>query len=46
MQQDYGYTPQEAIERFQSELTDFEKIEMGLYERIYTIGKVRRQNQF
>lgn len=28
------------------QLTEFEKIEMGVYERIYTIGRVRRNNQF
>jgi len=31
---------------FASELTEFEKIELGIHDRIYTIGKVRRQNQF
>jgi hypothetical protein len=27
-------------------LTEFEKIELGMYDRIYTIGCVRRQNQY
>lgn len=41
-----GWSPQEALEKFGPELTEFEKIELGIYERIYTIGKVRRQNQY
>jgi hypothetical protein len=39
-----GYSSSEALEFFQNELTQFEKIEIGLYDRIYTIGKVRRIN--
>jgi len=39
-----GYTPQEALEFFDQDLTEFEKIELGIYERIFTIGKVRRHN--
>jgi len=31
---------------FGSQLTEFEKIEMGMYERVYTIGNVRRHNQY
>ena len=27
-------------------MIEFEKIELGIYERVYTIGKVRRSNQF
>lgn len=41
-----GLTPQEALERFGDVLSEFEKIEVGLQERIYTIGRVRRQNQY
>ena len=41
-----GFSPLEAIEHFGNQLTEFEKIELGIYERIYTIGKVRRSNQF
>ena len=41
-----GYTPEEALEFFGQDLTEFEKIEIGIYERIFTIGKVRRYNQF
>ena len=41
-----GYGPQEALELFGPELTEFEKIELGIFEKIYTIGKVRRQNQY
>ena len=41
-----GYSSHEAIELFGDQLTEFEKMEMGMYERIYTIGKVRRQNQY
>ena len=26
----------------EAELTEFEKIELGMFERIYTIGKIRR----
>tara|TARA_B110000285_G_C15107423_1_gene608847 strand:- start:1117 stop:1356 length:240 start_codon:yes stop_codon:yes gene_type:complete len=37
-----GWSTQEALEKFGPELTEFEKIELGIYERIYTIGKVRR----
>ena len=39
-----GYTPEEAISLFGKELTEFEKIEikMGSFEKIYTIGRVRR----
>jgi hypothetical protein len=37
-----GYSPQEALEIFGPELTEFEKIELGIFEKIYTIGKVRR----
>jgi len=40
-----GWTPQETIELF-SELTEFEKIELGNYSRIYTVGNVRRANQY
>ncbi len=36
--------PQDALEKFGSQLTEFEKIELGLFERIYTIGTVRREN--
>jgi hypothetical protein len=31
---------------FENELTELEKIELGLYSRIYTIGKIRRINQY
>ena len=41
-----GYCPQDALEMFANELTEFEKIEMSMFERIYTIGQVRRQNQY
>lgn len=27
-------------------MTEFEKIEVGIHDRVYTIGKVRRNNQF
>ena len=39
-----GYTDQEAIAKFGNQLTEFERIELdlGIYERIYTIGTVRR----
>jgi len=39
-----GHTPNEAIEIYGQYLTEFEKIEMGMYDKIYTIGKVRRPN--
>ena len=39
-----GYTPEEALEFFKNELTELEKIEVGVYDRIYTIGTVRRYN--
>ena len=32
----------DALEIYDQELTEFEKIEMVMYERIFTIGKVRR----
>ena len=38
-----GLSPSEAIEKYPT-LTEFEKIEMGMFERIFTIGKVRRSN--
>ena len=41
-----GLSPPEAMQRYSKELTDFEKVEMEMYEKIYTIGRVRRQNQF
>ena len=31
---------------FGQQLTEFEKIEIGMFERIYTIGRVRRLNQY
>jgi hypothetical protein len=37
-----GLSPHEALEQFGHELTEFERIELGVYERIYTIGKIRR----
>jgi hypothetical protein len=37
-----GYCPQDALDLFSGELTEFEKIEMSMFERIYTIGQVRR----
>ena len=39
-----GYTPNEALEVYGAHLTEFEKIEITMHERIYTIGKVRRHN--
>lgn len=36
----------EAMEIFGHELTEFEKIELGMFDKIYTIGKVRRFNQY
>jgi len=39
-----GWTTQETLELFGHELTEFEKIELGNYSRVYTIGKVRREN--
>lgn len=41
-----GLSPQDAIMQFGDQLTEFEKIELGIYERVYTIGKVRRSNQY
>ena len=41
-----GYTCQEATEFFRNELTDFELMELSMYERIFTIGNVRRHNQY
>ena len=43
-----GYTPEDTIAKFGNQLTEFERIELGLgiYERIYTIGSVRRANQY
>lgn len=41
-----GYSPNEALQVYGSYLTEFEKIEIGMYERIYTIGSVRRTNQY
>lgn len=45
-----GWSPQEVLERFSGDgpdcLTAFEEIELGNYERIYTIGSVRRSNQY
>lgn len=44
-----GWSPQEALEKFstgEDALTEFEKIELGNYERIYTLGTVRRHNQY
>lgn len=41
-----GWSPQEALEMFGHELTEFEKIEVGNYSRVYTIGNVRRENQY
>jgi len=42
-----GYSAEEAIALFGNELTEFEKIEIkhGSFERIYTVGRVRRQQQ-
>ena len=37
-----GLSPQDALEQYGSELTEFEKIELGIYERIYFIGRIRR----
>jgi len=37
-----GWSSQDALEKFGHELTEFEKIEIGIHDRIYTIGKVRR----
>ena len=37
-----GLSPHEALEQYGQELTEFERIELGVYERIYTIGKIRR----
>ena len=34
------------MEVFENELTEFERIELGIYDKIYTIGKVRRHNQY
>lgn len=34
------------MEKFGNELTEFEKIELGMFDKIYTIGKVRRFNQY
>lgn len=45
-QQFDGWTSQEALEKFGDRLTEFEKIEIGIHDRIYTIGTVRRQNQY
>jgi len=39
-----GWSAQEALEQFGHELTEFEKIELGNYSRIYAIGNVRREN--
>ena len=41
-----GWSAQEALEQFGHELTEFEKIELGNYSRIYAIGNVRRENQY
>ena len=41
-----GWSPQEALEIYGNELTEFEKIEIGNYSRVYTIGNVRRKNQY
>ena len=41
-----GYTPNEALDVYGNQLTEFEKIEMTMHERIYTVGKVRRHNQY
>lgn len=41
-----GWSPQEALEIFGHQLTEFEKIELGNYLRIYTIGDIRRENQY
>jgi len=39
-----GYMPSEALEVYGHLLTEFERMEMAMYERIYTIGNVRRAN--
>ena len=41
-----GWSPQEAVQIFGQELTEFEKIEVGYYQRIYTIGNIRRENRY
>lgn len=41
-----GMCPQAALEQFGNQLTEFEKIELGNYARIHTIGHIRRQNQY
>jgi serine/threonine protein kinase len=34
------------MEFFGQELTEFERMELSMYNRIFTIGNVRRQNQY
>ena len=36
-----GFTPQEALEQYEGELTPFEKSEVASYDFIYTVGSVR-----
>lgn len=33
-----GWRPDEAVNLFHSELTEFEKLELQIYDKIYTIG--------
>ena len=42
----YSLTVSEVMDKFGHELTEFEKVELeiGIYDRIYTIGSVRREN--
>ena len=41
-----GYSSNEALCVYSTQLTEFEKIEIGMIERIYTIGTIRRMNSY
>lgn len=41
-----GWAPDEALSRFGNILTEFEKSELNMYKRVYTLGRVRRFNQY